>query len=74
MPVGGCFRKSIGFAGVGPLAPFLECLKGYSLGGPSHFLEFTCAIIFSRMGMYLEIMGCGYAIENTHNKHFTYQL
>jgi hypothetical protein len=66
MPGGGCFRKSIGFVGVGPLAP--------KFGGTEPFFLVICAIDVSRMGMYLGIMGCGCAIENTHNRHFTYQL
>jgi hypothetical protein len=59
MPVGGCFRKSIDFAGVGPLAPFLECLKGYSLGGRTVFWVYLCdrcfvnGNVFGNYGLWL---------------------
>jgi hypothetical protein len=52
MPVGGCFRKSIGFAGVGPLAP--------KLGGTEPFFGiylcdcfFENGNVFENYGMWL---------------------
>jgi hypothetical protein len=64
MPVGGCFRKSIGFAGVGPLVP--------KFGGSSSFGVYLCDRFFENGNVFGNLC-CGYAIENTHNKHFTYQ-